>query len=251
LIQCLLGQWSFMKCIYLIFVLGLIFPQLACAAEPPPCDASLIPTDGTDGYKLRSGGVCEGLFVSRVGAPTMEIVSVTLVDPLHGDAPSHVGLSVALPSNMSIIPVRAVGIPYGFYYRLDAVAASGKVIDWKAGGILNRIKMPLDQVGVFAFTADDTGAPVYYPVLVATSTPKPEPAQVTVTLRVAGIPEDLKWQFFPKQPDKAPVTPPEGVEMKQGRITVKIQPLAGSLRVCLESVSQRANLRRSMMAEAV
>jgi hypothetical protein len=191
------------------------------------CDGSIAPISGSDGYKERSGDRrCEGVFVSPVDAKPVELVSLTgggqLVYPKEGTQ----RIIVSLLSSAKIDPtrLRAVGIPTGLYYRMDAEVHAGQAIVWPVSDVLLRRNIKAEDVGIFAFRRDVAGQPVYVPVNLSPhqdTTPTNE--DVLVTLRVQNSISEVRWRF------SAASAPSKGwqvVPVANGRAFLRLPPRA-------------------------
>jgi len=169
---------------------------LACGgARAAGCDASVEPISGPDGYQERGGQRCEGLYVSRVSGPAMELVSLTW-GLFPGNRTDAGDLSVSVPrppGRTGSVHVRALGLPAGLYYRLDVDMPPGGHVTWPTAPVLSRQHIGFDQVGLFAFARSASGQPVYLPVAVDdTVDPK---AGVVAEIRPLTPVDDLLWRF--------------------------------------------------------
>ena len=180
---------------------GVALSVLLAAAPAGPahaaCDPDLDPVPSIYGYKPRSGSICEGLFVSRVGAPPMELVSLTQGQPLQGAPPSVLKLAVGPAAVHAALHLRAVGIPAGLYYRMDFDLDPGHAVEWPSASVLGALRVGLDDVGVFAFMNGATGAPSFYPVSVGPA-PGPAAADMVAELRPSTSINDPQWRFLPR-----------------------------------------------------
>lgn len=180
-------------------MVGLIGGSLSPALADP-CDRSLAPSPvaiGATGYVQRAGGErCEGIYVSPVSGTPVELVSLTR-GHLNFD-PSHPGvLSVTLdqPPPSGAAHLRAVGIPSGLYYRMDADITGDHPVTWPVGDVLVKRNLAPDQIGIFAYRQDASADRTYLVVDVAPAGTAPPPDQpVTTVLRVVDV-TDLKWRF--------------------------------------------------------
>lgn len=217
------------------------------AAEP--CDPDLDPIDGATGYQARPTAMCEGLFVSRVGAPAIELVSLTRGQPIKGSAASTLRLSVAGAASPASGPVRlrAVGIPPGLYYRMDADVGPGQTFLWQASRVLGAINVPLQQIGIFAFFDDRTGTPVYLPVTVtpAAGAGTDLPSTTTAELRPSTMIDDAHWRFIASGQAGGQTAGWADVDLADDRLTITLPSGPGSLQVRWADPESGANRRAS------
>ena len=210
----------------LVLATGALLGSGAFTGAAAACDPDLDPVPSVNGYKPRSDTFCEGLFVSRVGAPAIVLLSLTTGLCLAGSPPAALRLAVPAAAP-AVAHVRAVGIPPGLYYRMDTDIAPGAVADWRSAGVLGTIGVGLDDVGVFAFVAGRTGAPVFYPVVIGQA----RAATVVAQLRPSTAIDNPSWRFVPA----GAAAPPEGgwarVALSNNRLTVALPPGRGTLQV--------------------
>jgi hypothetical protein len=132
------------------------------------CDPTLAAIPGADGYKERTNGErCEGLFFSPVSGSAIELVSLTR-GPFRYDLKQQPNLSLKLaaPSADAARPshIRAVGIPLGLYYRMDADILANQTVTWPVKEVLAPNRLTSDQIGIFAFQRDQLGRLIFYPI---------------------------------------------------------------------------------------
>ena len=181
-------------------MLAVLGSLLAGAVVPAAaaCDPTLTPVDKVIGYQDRTGGRCEGLYVSPVSGAPLTLVSLTRgkfsFDPARpadltvglagtGDGPGHVFL-------------RAVGIPAALYYQLDAELTPGHPFVWPLADVVARARLLPSQVGVYAFGRTASGGTVYRPVDVARYGTDPAPGtDYVAVLRQLGSVRTAQWRF--------------------------------------------------------
>ena len=187
-----------------LWVTGALVGALGFAAPPAladPCERTLAPSPaaGPDGYRRRAGGArCEGIYVSPVSGTPAELVSLTrgrlTYDIAH---PTVLLVTLDQPSASVGAHLRAVGVPRGLYYEMDADIVGGQAVAWPVGEVLARRQIRPDQVGVLALRRDASSDTVYFPVDVTPAGGAPARKQpIVLVLRVVDV-ADLKWRFVP------------------------------------------------------
>ena len=132
----------------LILLLGCLIVAEG-SARGEICDPSLDPTPDPEGYRQRAGSLCEGTYVSKVSGPALELVSLTW-----GAVPDTVpstGFVLTVPTarkRAGPVHVRALGIPPGLYYRMDAEVTSDDSISWLKSTVLARLGVAPSEIGV-------------------------------------------------------------------------------------------------------
>jgi len=191
-----------MKGVFLVSAFASAILIAEGSAFANPCDETLSPspTSGPDGYVERAGGErCEGMYVSPVSGTPVELVSLTR-GQLSYDAAHAIVVRVSLdaaPSNGGA-HLRAVGIPDGLYYQMDADLVGNRAIGWPVGDVLLRRRITPDQVGIYAFRKDSSAESVFLPVDVAPAGSAASHEQpIVAVLRVIDV-TDLKCRFVPK-----------------------------------------------------
>jgi len=117
--------------LFVVIAVAVIVSLPACAVAGP-CEIGLSasPEAGQDGYGEREGGRrCEGIYVTPVGGKQVELVSLSR-GRLWYDLNRSSTLQIRLSGVSGPARVRAVGIPDGLYYQMDAVLADGQTLDW-------------------------------------------------------------------------------------------------------------------------
>ena len=183
--------------------LALLFALMVGAASPAwavSCDSSVSAQPGRTGYAPRRGDDrCEGLFISPVGAPPVEIVSFTRGE-LGFDTTKVDRLIVSLAADDSAgsVHVRAVGVPVSIFYRMDADLVPGQTLTWPLGDVVKPRKLRRDQLGIFAFSRTGSSGIVYMPVSIMPAVMAPQTADtVRVVLRSSVDLNKPEWRFMP------------------------------------------------------
>ena len=203
---------------------------LASAAAPAmagPCEQGLAPIPGSDGYRERGAGArCEGLFVSPVSGAALEVVSFTDA-PLRYDLGPSATLAISLtgptPGNATV-HVRAIGIPDGLFYRLDADLAPGQTLAWPVGEVLIPDRIPPEQVGVLALLRDASGRTVYLPVHAAQPGSRSTGGGLLLVLRPLAELGDPQWRYLAGPS----ATPYQALATQRNRMEIVLPAVAGS-----------------------
>jgi hypothetical protein len=129
------------------------------AAGDRPC-ADLPPEHGPLGFQRRSNGDrCEGFFKSNVSG---EALSVAFL--MAGQLPEASFVEVAGAGPDREINVRAVALPLGTYYRMDAVVTPGKPLRWPLSEVVTASRsLKNTDLGLYGWFGDP-GRPIYVPV---------------------------------------------------------------------------------------
>jgi hypothetical protein len=227
-----------------------VIAWLITPAMAGPCENGLSPSpvSGRDGYIERAGGQrCEGIYVSPVGGAQVELVSLTR-GRLWYDLDRSGTLQIALSGVSGPARVRAVGIPDGLYYQMDADLADGRTINWPIADVLKRQRIGSDLVGVYAFRKNASAEFVYLPVDVrvpATSSTTDRP--LVVILRIVGV-TDPRWRFTTEGKSAPGFTP---VVARTDRIEIEIPnsttTLSGTLDVRWNDLNTGQSRSRSFM----
>jgi len=208
-----------MRLVSLRVLLVLCFVTARAAAQSAGCDSSLDPTPDAEGYQPRAGSRCEGTYVSRVSGPALELVSLTW-----GALPAAVqpgGMVLTLPTaadRPGPVHIRALGIPPGLYYRMDAEVPPGGSVTWPPTAVLDKLKIGLSEVGVFGFARDPSGEIVYLPV--AINGPAGIGEGMVVQLRPLTTMDEAKWRFVAQGTSPGEWT---GTDLKDDRLTIPLR----------------------------
>jgi hypothetical protein len=188
-----------------LVLLGLCFVlwpwmQAVALERAAPCDTQLAPASGPLGYRLRDRDVrCEGLYLSPVSAPSIELISL-LQGSLRFDLLPNVQLLVLVPNGVDLPPeervkVRAVAFPLGKYYRLDGVLSAKGSMSWPVSDVLLPAKLGAGQVGLFGWIGSDFDR-VFVPLHVAIAGEPVLPNQTILTVRAAHDLEIIVWRAY-------------------------------------------------------
>lgn len=196
--------------------LGLVcLVVLACASvgsAEPPCDPALRPVQGEAGYTPRRNHVdrdafrCEGLYVSPISAPGLELVSL-LRGRIRYDLQPQARLIVRAPSSPSGgtggIHIRAMALPLKTYYRMDATLDESRQIEWPVGEVLLPLGLDPARIGVFGWVETDRSK-LFLPLRVA---PKGTPSgrePIEIGVRTTTTLDRLLWRVAEESPSAQP-----------------------------------------------
>ncbi len=152
-------------------VFSLLFPH-AGLGEESVCDQELLqPKKNPLGYRLR-GERCEGQYIEQVASTALSVASLTKTFEdydLNSDKP----LQIEWPKlGDQEIRLRAHGIKWKLYYRMDTTRPSeSTAFQWPVG-ILSALNIPKNSIGIVGWTYqkfEDTTKKVYLPLRVIQS----------------------------------------------------------------------------------
>lgn len=125
------------------------------------CDNTLHPSDNAQvAYKSR-GDRCEGEYSARVGAPSLEIVSLTIGTFAYKLEQTE-SIQIKNPTGTDI-NIRSSAIPIRTYYRMDAFLANGQTLKWDIKDVIYNLKIPSNSLGVYGWAGPDNDK-TYVPV---------------------------------------------------------------------------------------
>ncbi len=152
-----------------------------------------MPSDG--GYRWR-GYRCEGLYISRVGARSLEIVSL-LRGKLRFDLQPNVQIEVSVPNVANLaqgpIRVRAVSLPLKTYYRMDAVLPAARRMLWPVKDVLLPSHLYANMIGVFGWVGTEANK-TFIPLQVVQQGEPQRQGGVELMVRSPVDIETLKWR---------------------------------------------------------
>ena len=178
----------------------LILPPVLLSAGETSCDTTIRPLKGNLGYAERDGdNRCEGLYVSTVSAPNLELVSLVKGGFKFNLEPDQF-LKITVPNDVKAhvqwpIKVRAVSLPLGTYYRMDARFTSDHPLIWPIDQVLLPTQLRSDQLGVYGWTGSEQDK-TFIPLEVTTNGTMIESKGVTLFLRSSHEVEKIVWRLF-------------------------------------------------------
>jgi hypothetical protein len=146
-----------------------------------------------------NGDRCEGFFKSNVAGEALTVAFV-----ISGQLPDATYVEVTGAGPKREIYVRAVALPLGTYYRMDAIVAPAKPLRWPLSEVVRASKsLKSTDLGLYGWYGDP-GKPTYVPVraTVPGSPPAAEPslrlgvrASVALDLVTYSIADDESCHF--------------------------------------------------------
>jgi hypothetical protein len=129
------------------------------AGADPRCPG-LVPDHGPLGFRRRTGGDrCEGFFRSNVSG---EALSVAFL--LSGRLPASAEVEISSAGPNREINVRAVALPLGTYYQMDATIGPKKPLRWPLSEVVQASQsLKVGDLGVYGWFGD-AAHPMYVPV---------------------------------------------------------------------------------------
>ena len=230
-----LALWKLAIC--LLYASISFLPQLIWAQQAP-CDR-LQPLTGAFEYKYR-GNRCEGLYVAKVGAGALDLISLTR-GRLHYDLKPGTTLKVLVPSASEAVHVRAVAKIPNTYYRMDAVMQPGSILSWSVDDILLPQGLGADRIGVFAWMGDEASKTVLPVSVTVAGTQESKQTTTYLTVRPTFDVEKITWRSAPIAQGKCSIFGkwnPAAREQALGGQTVEISLSGLKGKVCVEVAAQ-------------
>lgn len=129
------------------------------AADRVPC-ASLVPDHGALGFRRRTGDDrCEGFYKSNVSGEALSIAFLVA-----GQVPSASLLEISGAGPAREVNVRAVALPLGIYYRMDAIVTPRQPLRWPLAEVVQASQsLKASDLGLYGWFGD-AARPTYTPV---------------------------------------------------------------------------------------
>jgi hypothetical protein len=169
-----------------------VFVLLASVGTPVVARADsscsdLSPDHGALGFQRRTNGDrCEGFFKSNVAGEAL-----TLAFLMSGQLPASADVEVRGAGPDREINVRAVALPLGTYYRMDAIVTTTKPLRWPLSEVVQASKsLKNTDLGLYGWFGDP-GRPTYVPVRATVPGGPPTGAQVVLLGVRATVPLDV------------------------------------------------------------
>ena len=143
---------KFLLAVYPIFLVGLVYPVESGVSQTNYCDPDLLqPKENPLGYRMR-GDRCEGSYIEQVASTPLSVASLTRVFEEY-DLGSDQDLKIEWPPlGDDAIHLRAYGIYWRLYYRMDSLRSKGATSYIWPIGILSALNVPKPRVGVIGWT---------------------------------------------------------------------------------------------------
>jgi len=152
-----------------------LFGGPLAVSQLDPCDPYLLqPKENPLGYRLRGeqGDRCEGQYIEQVASTALSVASLTKTFEkynLNSDRPLHIQWPKLGEQD---IRLRAHGIKWKLYYRMDTVRSAGTTTFQWPIGILSALHIQKNSVGIVGWTYEkvgDTTQKIYLPLRVTQS----------------------------------------------------------------------------------
>ena len=180
-------------------------PSISSAESEPPCDRAIRPVQSEAGYKLRTNR-CEGLYVSSISAPGLELVSL-LRGKIRYDLQRQAQLVVQAPSSPSIgsgqIHIRGVALPLKTYYRMAAVLDKSGRMNWPVGDVLLPLGLHQGSIGAFGWLETDRGD-LLVPLRVTSEGSASTHEPIEIGVRTTTSLGQLRWRIRDDSPSAKP-----------------------------------------------
>jgi len=129
------------------------------------CDPTIKPTTNRSLRYQNRGNRCEGLYRSKVSSSNLRLVSFTQgIFRFKGEEEEMITLSTPVKAEDTAY-LRATGIPFDLYYRMDALLLRRRPIRWPVGEVLARDSRTryARNIGLYGYI-DAPGKRVYIPI---------------------------------------------------------------------------------------
>lgn len=242
----------FLKRLPPILTVVVLLTGMHCLPTPARsqlCDQRLEPLEGTDsGYRQR-GNRCEGLFESKISAPRLDLVSLT-VGRLQFAWQRDTSLSVEPPKEIGEpIRLRAMAIPLGTFYQMDARLEGGASLRWPIREVLFPEELNDRRIGVLGWLDDGRRVPLHVPVVVqsapAASSPNQDPAAVTAILRSSVDVQFVSWRVLRLEGGRCTApsdwTPLKKATTRAGKPILLVLPKLDVSEACIEVKGKEAD----------
>jgi hypothetical protein len=149
------------------------FPSLTAQ-----CDPAIKPTTNRSLRYQNRGNRCEGLYRSKVSSSNLRLVSFTQgTFRFKGEEKEVITLSTPVEAKDTVY-LRATGIPFDLYYRMDALLLHRRPVRWPVGEVLargSRTRYPRN-IGLYGYV-DTPSKRVFVPIRPVSDRYKPNSVQ--------------------------------------------------------------------------
>ena len=176
-------------------ILIALLPVLAVTVLGQGCTEYLSNKDPNFGYRLR-GNRCEGMYVSKVSAPSLDLISLTLgkIEFRRGAT-----LVVSVPGYGRPVHVQGIATPANTFYRMDADSdQTGVVTGWAVDDVLGPQQIDATRLAVLAWVAEDRSAEFrrFVPARITSAAPATDNT-IWLKVRVSVAVASLRWRWSP------------------------------------------------------
>jgi hypothetical protein len=175
------------RSVALAIALGVCVALPLDAADDLPC-ATLVPDHGALGFRQRTGDVrCEGFYKSNVSGEALSIAFLVA-----GQVPSAPLIEITGAGPAREVHVRAVALPLGIYYRMDATVTPRRPLRWPLAEVVQASQsLKASDLGLYGWFGDPA-RPTYTPVRAKAPGAQPVAEQAPVRLGIrANVALDL------------------------------------------------------------
>lgn len=190
-----IGISSFCKCLCLFFLL-VITKTAYSRSGNEICDSNLTPIQGELGYRQR-GNRCEGFYRAQVASISAISVIGFIKGSLHFDLSEDEVIEVSVPALPIDLHIRAVGIPFKTYYRMDSRIAPGEKLIWPVKDVIYPAKLSAKTINVFGWIEQENEI-VYVPVSAKAKIDSAiyNEEEINLYLRASLNMQKVLWRFY-------------------------------------------------------
>lgn len=161
------------------------------------CDERIKPIQNKELRYQSRGEYCEGLYVSKVSAQDLTLVSCTQGYFRFEDKADEI-IKVKANTSESAYILQAVGIPTGLYYQLDANLPAEETFSWKANTVLLQqpeTKKP-SNIGLLCTNGAIGLKQLYYPAQISTAYKGDIEGKIRLTFISSAALSKVKWKVI-------------------------------------------------------
>ena len=165
--------------------------QLILAIAFCQCDNTLKPSDNAQvAYKPR-GNRCEGTYIAKVAAPSLDVVGFTKGMFNYKLDKSEV-ITIENTSGSNIF-IRASALPLNTYYRMDAALEKNTAFKWMVKNVLFNLNIPSNSLGIYGWKGSEKQK-IFVPVKPVSSSYKPDKKYYLIIRTSANVLE-VKYRY--------------------------------------------------------
>lgn len=159
------------------------------------CDNTLRPSDNPAiTYQIR-GNRCEGVYVAKVGAPSLDLVGFTVGEFSYKlDKSEIIKIENRFSSNIFI---RASAIPLNTYYRMDASIDKNKIFNWEIKDVLYPLNIPSNALGVYGWSGTEQEK-LFWPVKPVSSVTSQTDNKLYLIIRTSSKLMEVRYRYAEK-----------------------------------------------------
>lgn len=146
----------------LILLLVIIF--LSGKTTFTQCDGRLRPDDNSMiAYKQRDNR-CEGYYIAKVGAPSLQVVGFQKGRLKYDYDNKHEIILVRSTLGDKTINIRAIGVPLNTYYQMDAQIKPSETFKWPIADVIYPNRLNSGSIKIFGWVGTENDK-TYVPVI--------------------------------------------------------------------------------------